>query len=73
MTDVASVLDALSKGGLLAGLLVVLVGGAKQWWVFGWQFEMMRQDRDQWRSLALHGSELASKAVETLAKRADNP
>lgn len=54
---------------MVAALLAVLVGGARQWWVFGWQFRMVQEDRDRWRDIALNGSDLATKAVTTLARR----
>lgn len=49
--------------GLTGGLLVVLWGGAKGWWVFGWQYNAVVQDRDYWRAQALKTTELAEKGL----------
>jgi hypothetical protein len=69
MTDLKPILDLVSSGGIVALLIIMLLGGARQWWVFGWQYEQMRDDRDRWRELALHGSDLASRAVDSLTRR----
>jgi len=50
-------------------LLLVLIGGAKEKpaWVFGWVYLGMKrdleQDRDQWRNLALKGTELGTRGM----------
>jgi hypothetical protein len=37
MTDVASLIDLLTKGGLLTALVIALIGGMKGWYVWGFQ------------------------------------
>lgn len=51
--DPASIADFLGKTGVVGLLVFILVGGARKVWVFGYQLVEMRQDRDQWRDLAL--------------------
>lgn len=62
---------ALGPAGLLAFLLVVVVwGGIKRWWVFGWQFEAMSRERDMYRQMAfkaLDSAETGVKVAEHIA------
>lgn len=69
MTELKPIIDLITSGGIVAMLIILLFGGSRQWWVFGWQYDQMREDRDHWRELALHGSDLASRAVDTLTRR----
>jgi len=70
----------LRDGGSLALMAFILFGSWKRWWIWGHQakevikqYEQrlaeLRLERDQWRILALQGTQLADRAV-TLA---DNP
>lgn len=68
---IAQALAMLKDGGMLAVLLFALIGGARKWWVFGWQYEKICEERDLWRRLALTGTDLAGRAVQ-LADGADN-
>lgn len=43
----------ISQGGLGALAFVLLLGGAKRWWVFGWQAAQLEKERDEWKDLAL--------------------
>lgn len=70
---VIEILTALDKGGTVALLLAVLVGGVRQWWVFGHHYREMRTDRDQWRTLALNGHTLSQRAVQVLASSVERP
>ena len=63
--------------GLLGVLLVVLaIGGFREWYVFGPVYRAMVTDRDFWRSTALEGltaavkgATVAERATERLGKR----
>ena len=44
MDDPIAIVDTLSQGGLLAGLVIVIVGGLKGWWIFGWIHRYIVQD-----------------------------
>ena len=60
----AAVLKFLHEGGLLAVLVLILVGGYKRWWVWGWHHQNVidryeqsvkdvRDDRDDWKHLVV--------------------
>jgi hypothetical protein len=63
--EVSSLLDLITQGGLVALLLIIIYGGAKRLWVFGWVYEALKQERDEWKAAALSGTLLAAKAVES--------
>lgn len=58
-------LQELANGlGVVLLLLLILIGGYRQWWVFGWAYKEIKEDSSEWRRLALSGTELVEKAVE---------
>ncbi len=56
----------IEKGGVVLGLLLILVGGYRGWWVFGRHYDDLRAERDQWRQLAMNGHAINRDAVSTL-------
>lgn len=56
--------EVVQQGGIITFALVVLVGGAKEWWVYGRHYRDALNDRDEWKRMALQGSELADRAVQ---------
>lgn len=64
----ADLYTLLNSGGLLAGLVIVLVGGwkAQPWWVFGREFRAMQEERNHWRDIAWRGISTTEKAVRTI-------
>jgi hypothetical protein len=74
----AEILKYVSQGGVLGLLIVILFGGYKRWWVFGWIYKESEErvakaekERDDWRDIALHGTTLAEQTVD-LFKRSRN-
>jgi hypothetical protein len=61
-------LRILQNGGLLAGAVVILIGGYRKWWVWGHQLDEMRTDRDEWKNLFLRTIRVTETAV-TVAKQ----
>lgn len=59
----------IDKGGTLGCLFTFVLGGVRQWWVFGHQYVEMRTDRDQWRAIALSGHDLNKQAVGVFARK----
>lgn len=80
--DPTAVADWAQRAGIVGLLVFILVGGARQLWVFGYQLEDMESDRDRWRDLALkllgqaaRSTDVADRAIGTMAaeKRRDGP
>lgn len=44
--------------------LLVLVGGYRQWWVWGHQLREVKGERDYWRSTALRLAKIAETTVD---------
>lgn len=49
--------------GALVTLVLILYGGRKKWWVFGWQYTDLVRDRDEWKTAALRGTHIAERVV----------
>lgn len=56
-------------GVLCVVLFMVLVGGYRQWWVWGYQLVDMRQQRDEYRAIARGVTTTAEKAVDLAAMK----
>ena len=65
----------LSGAGLATILILILIGGWKGLWVFGWvqmreramleqQRDQLFKERDEWKTLALRATATADKAVD---------
>ena len=69
MTDAASVVEGIQRLGLGGALVLALIGGFRQWWVFGWTYRSLERERDTWRTIALSSTTLAERATSlTLGK-----
>jgi hypothetical protein len=60
----------VNDGGVFGLFTLILVGGFRKWWTWGWAYSEMEarlrqveQERDDWRQLALHGTSLAEQTV----------
>jgi hypothetical protein len=74
--NLPDILKIVSQAGVVGLLLIILVGGFRKWWVFGWQYKeaieqqkKIEQERDDWRNLALHGTNLAEQTVNLFRNR----
>lgn len=57
----------LGPYGLLAFLLgVVVFGGIKRWWVFGWTYNDKTREAQEWKTMALKGLGTTEKATDAL-------
>lgn len=54
-------------------LILVLIGGYRQWWVWGWQLREMREDRDFWRAQALGVTAITQTATQNHAVARKSP
>jgi hypothetical protein len=60
--DITQVVDAMKlvrDGGSTGLLVTAIVGGAKGWYVWGWQYQALVEERDQWKAIALRGLSVA--------------
>jgi len=63
-----ALVTALSDLGTVALLLLILIAGARNWWVFGWHYEEIARERDAWREIALRGLGVAEQLLERLQR-----
>ena len=48
-TEILSTLDYIQRGGSLLLVLLILYGGYRKWWVFGWSYEEKINSEREWR------------------------
>lgn len=56
----------LGPFGTLVLSLLILFGGWKRWWVFGWHYSEVAKERDEWKEAALRGTKIAETVTEVL-------
>lgn len=61
MDEILSLL--LGPFGTLVLALVILFGGWKRWWVFGWHYRETVEEKNEWKEIALRGTKIAEKVV----------
>lgn len=69
--DIIEVL--LSDVGTVAFLVLVLVAGARQYWVWGWTYQREVREKQEWRRIALSTGRLADNAIAKLVSRERGP
>lgn len=69
MEEIYTLATKLSGASLGLILLLIIYGGYKRYWVWGYQLEEMRSDRDEWKNMALRGTNLTERAAN-LTERA---
>lgn len=62
----------LGPAGTLVFALVVLVGGWRKWWVYGWRYRELSEEKNEWKRLALRGTKMAERVVNVAEKRLDD-
>jgi hypothetical protein len=60
--DFLKVADIASKLSLVTLLVLILIGGHLGFWVYGSTYKDMTKDRDEWKTLALKGANVAALA-----------
>lgn len=50
---IAEIIEYASRIGVVSGLLLIVVGGIRKWYVFGWYYEALEKERNEWRRVAL--------------------
>ena len=64
MNDPTSLVELLDKGGTLALLLIIIVGGYRKWWVFGWAYRDKFDEAARWQDIALRALNVGEAAVQ---------
>jgi hypothetical protein len=69
----AVTLNTLADLGFAAGLILILIGGFRGWWIYGplhtRAVDDIRADRDFWRDMALGSLRVADKTTDALPER----
>lgn len=58
---VPQILDAISQGGFVVALLLLIIAGARRIWVYGWMWEHEKEQNDK----LLEINERLSRSLET--------
>lgn len=66
--DPASIYNIIQTGGVTALLILIIVGGWKRWWVFGWQYKAVEESNIRWMELALKSVNL-TESLDEINKR----
>jgi hypothetical protein len=61
--DIEQILKIVQTAGVTGLLLVILWGGAKGVWVWGYLYRQERAEKEAWMLRALRGTSLAERAV----------
>lgn len=76
-TNPSTIFDYIQSGGLVGLFIIILWGGIKKWWVFGWQYNELRErlaklevEKDGWKELALRSANLAESLQEVSKAKA---
>jgi hypothetical protein len=58
------VIQLIQTLGVTGLLLVILVGGAAKWWVFGWAYDAKCKECEEWKAAAKSSTNAAEEAVK---------
>lgn len=67
--DIFAMAEKLSGAGLTTIVLLILISGWKRIWVWGYQIDECRAERDEWKRMALRGTDFAERAVVLAEKK----
>ena len=63
LEELAKWVPVLNSMGVLVILVLVLYGGLKKWWVYGWLYEQTRADLREAKELLYSSQGLADRAL----------
>ena len=63
-TGLVMLVEWMSGLGMTSFFVLILVGGYKQWWVWGWQLREMKAERDYWRAQSMGVTSIAERAAK---------
>jgi hypothetical protein len=61
----------LGPAGVTVLTLLILFGGWKKWWVFGWYAKDKEAEAAEWKAIALRGTQVAERVVQ-IAEKSDS-
>lgn len=61
--SVDDILRILNVSGVVGLLILIILGGARRLWVFGWQYRELWEDRERWKEAALKHTVLAQNST----------
>jgi hypothetical protein len=61
---VARLMPSIQGLGAGGTLLLILIGGYRQWWCWGWQLRKMEEERDFYRDGLLRALKVAENTTE---------
>lgn len=67
----SDILSTVRDAGVIGLLVIIIVGGHRKWWVWGYLYDQVLKERDEWKTLALRGTELADRMVTITKRRQD--
>lgn len=70
--DVVGLTEALSAVGVTTLLILILIGGWRRWWVFGWAYREKRDECERWKALAIRSLVVSEDIASTVEKAADS-
>jgi len=62
--DVSTLLEIVQSGGIIALLIVIIYGGSKNWWVFGWQYRKQVEETEWWKNVCVRLLNISESAIE---------
>lgn len=62
----------LGPGGVTVLVLLIIYGGWKKWWVFGWAYRDKEKEAKEWKAIALRGTHVAERVVRIAEKSNDD-
>ena len=63
-TSVDTIVKLLSNSGLVGGLLLVIMGNQKGWWISGREAEALRQEIADWKAVAQRSQNVVQTVVQ---------
>lgn len=59
----------LRDGGALGLVVLLIIGGMRGWYVWGWHLRETQAECQEWKQIALRGTEIADRSLDVAAKK----
>ena len=64
MAEVGALLDFLNDAGLVGVGVIIIIGLMRKWWVPGWFYKSVEDDKNEWKTIALKATGIAERTVK---------